>query len=113
MLRCFFLNQMADPLAEAPREGVSNACDSHARSGVLERPVYVTLAKSKLKIVDLGKGLPFPAIRLLNGPGRTSNPGAIFSLIQGEKSVAARNLRANLDKVVMKKRQFELFLKKL
>ena len=89
-LRCLALQQVANPILESLREGISNACDAQARAARESQPVDIQLNGSTFTVKDHGTGVGLTGIPLLLVDGKTSNPEAIFSVQKGLSNVAGR-----------------------
>lgn len=89
-LRCLALQQVANPLLESLREGISNACDAEVIAQRESQPVETRLKGRTFTINDHGTGVGYLRIPFLFVDGKTSNDGTIFSLQKGLPNVAGR-----------------------
>ena len=89
-LRCLALQQVANPILESLREGISNSCDAQVRAAQEFQPVQASLNGRTFTLTDHGTGVDYRGIPLLFVDGKTSNPEAIFSVQKGLSNVAGR-----------------------
>ncbi|MCE5317515.1 MAG: hypothetical protein LLG04_09190, partial [Parachlamydia sp.] len=89
-IRCLALQQVANPILDSLREGISNACDAQAVAKREMEHVQVTLQGRKLTIGDKGTGLGYKGIPRLIVPGLTSNPEMSFNIEKGLAGVVGR-----------------------